>query len=167
MHRQPLDSLNLRILEELQKDGRISNQELAERVALSPSACLARVRRLEAEGIIPSYRADLDLDRLEHVVEAFIEVSLANHERGELIKFEQAMIAHPHVVTCHRVSGQFDALLYVVAQDMQQLRQVADDLIAEGKNVAKISTIPILATVKRFTGFPIKRLMGEVPPANG
>jgi Lrp/AsnC family leucine-responsive transcriptional regulator len=161
MKGQPLDSLNLRILEELQRDGRISNQELAERVALSPSACLARVRKLEAEGIIPRYRADLDLDRLEHAVEAFIEVSLANHQRDELTRFEQAMIAHPHVVSCHRVSGQFDALLYVVAQDMQQLRQVADDLLVAGLGVAKISTIPVLGTIKRFSGYPLRRLLGE------
>jgi Lrp/AsnC family leucine-responsive transcriptional regulator len=161
MHRQPLDSLNLRILEELQEDGRISNQELAERVALSPSACLARLRKLEAEGIVARYRADLDLDRLEHVVEAFIEVQLANHERGELTRFEQAMVAHPHVVSCHRVSGQFDCMLYVVAQDMQQLRQVADDLLAGRLGVAKINTIPVLATIKRFTGYPLRRLLDE------
>lgn len=161
MKGQPLDSLNLRILEELQQDGRISNQELAERVALSPSACLARVRRLEAEGIIPRYRADLDLDRMEHVVEAFIEVCLANHERTGLNRFEQAMIAHPHVITCHRVSGQFDALLYVVAQDMQQLRQVADDLVSSGLGVAKINTIPVLDTIKRSAGYPLRQLLGE------
>ena len=161
MKGQPLDSLNLRILEELQKDGRVSNQELAERVALSPSACLARVRKLEAEGIIPRYRADLDLDRLEHVVEAFIEVCLGNHERTGLTRFEQAMIAHPHVISCHRVSGQFDALLYVVAQDMQQLRQVADDLVSGGLGVAKINTIPVLDTIKRSAGYPLRQLLGE------
>jgi DNA-binding Lrp family transcriptional regulator len=154
-----VDQLNLSILEALQENGRMSNQDLAERVALSPSACLMRVRRLEAEGLIRRYLADLDLDRLEHVLEAFIEVTLGNHDRTELTRFERAMREHPHVVTCHRVSGQFDNLVQVVARDMQQLKEIADDLLSGGLGVTKIATIPVMERVKPFTGYPLRRVL--------
>jgi len=154
-----VDQLNLRILEELQAHARITNQELADKVALSPSACLVRVRRLEADGIISGYLADVDLERLEPVIEAFIEVTLGNHDRAELTRFETAMVAHPHVVACHRISGQFDCLLQVVAQDILQLRQVADSLLSGGLGVAKIATLPVLDRIKRFSGYPLRRVL--------
>lgn len=156
---QKLDHLNVRILEELQCNARITNQELAEKVGLSPSACLVRVRKLETDGVISRYLADVDIDQLDHVIEAFIEVNLVNHERGELTKFENAMGANPHVVSCHRVSGQFDYLLLVVAQDMQQLREIADGLLSSGHGVSKISTIPILAKIKPFSGYPFRHVL--------
>jgi DNA-binding Lrp family transcriptional regulator len=154
-----LDPINLRILEELQANGRISNQELAERVALSPSACLVRVRRLEADGVIRRYLADLDLDRLDHVLEAFIQVTLGHHERSELDRFEAAMREHPQVLACHRVSGQFDALLQVAARDMPQLTGLADFLLSSGLGVSKIATIPVLERWKAFSGYPLRRVL--------
>ncbi len=154
-----LDPINLRILEELQCHARITNQELAEKVALSPSACLVRVRRLEADGIIHRYLADLDLEKLDRILEAFIEVTLENHNSSEMARFLTAVEEHPHMVSCHRVSGQFDYLLQVVAQDMPQLRQIADTLLAGGLGVSKIATIPILDRVKAFSGYPLRRLI--------
>ncbi|HNX30754.1 MAG TPA: Lrp/AsnC family transcriptional regulator [Holophaga sp.] len=153
-----LDPINLRILEALQCHGRITNQELAEQVALSPSACLARVRKLEADGIIPRYLADLALDKIGHILEAFIEVTLENHSSPEVARFLKLVEEHPHMVSCHRVSGHYDYLLYVVAQDMPQLRQVADALLEDGLGVAKIATIPILDRIKAFPGYPLRRL---------
>jgi Lrp/AsnC family leucine-responsive transcriptional regulator len=153
-----LDPINLRILEELQCHARITNQELAEKVALSPSACLARVRKLEADGFIPRYLSDLALDKIDHVLEAFIEVTLENHSSPEVARFLKAVEEHPHMVSCHRVSGHYDYLLYVVAQDMPQLRQIADTLLSRGLGVAKIATIPILDRVKAFSGYPLRRL---------
>lgn len=153
-----LDPINLRILEELQCHGRITNQELAEKVALSPSACLARVRKLEADGIIPRYLADLAIEKIDRVLEAFIEVTLENHSGGEVARFLKTVAEHPHMVSCHRVSGHYDFLLYVVAQDIPQLRQIADALLVDGLGVAKIATIPILDRIKAFPGYPLRRL---------
>src|SRR5512145_2193102 len=102
-----LDRINLRILEELQQNARITNQELAEKVALSPSACLARVRKLEAEGILPRFMARVALEKVERILEAFIEVSLEHHSRSGMTRFLDAVKAHPHMVSCHRVSGHF------------------------------------------------------------
>lgn len=154
-----LDPINLRILEELQCHARITNQELAEKVALSPSACLTRVRKLESDGIIHRYLADLALERIDRVLEAFIEVTLENHNSSEMARFLKAVEEHPHMVSCHRVSGHFDYLLHVVAQDMPQLRQIADTLLSSGLGVSKIATIPILDRIKAFSGYPLRRLI--------
>lgn len=154
-----LDPINLRILEELQGHARITNQELAEKVALSPSACLARVRKLEADGVIQRYSADLVLERLERILEAFIEVTLENHSSSEMARFLKAVEEHPHIVSCHRVSGHFDYLLHVVAQDMPQLREIADSLLSGGLGVSKIATIPILDRIKAFAGYPLRQLL--------
>jgi Lrp/AsnC family transcriptional regulator, leucine-responsive regulatory protein len=159
MTRAKLDSINLKILEELQGHARITNQELAEKVALSPSACLARVRKLEADGIIQRYSTDLALERLDRILESFIEVTLENHSSSEMARFLKAVEEHPHMVSCHRVSGHFDYLLHVVAQDMPQLRQIADSLLSGGLGVSKIATIPILDRIKAFSGYPLRQLL--------
>ncbi|HWQ11128.1 MAG TPA: Lrp/AsnC family transcriptional regulator [Holophaga sp.] len=152
------DPINLRILEELQCHARITNQELAERVALSPSACLARVRKLEADGIIQRYLADLALDKVDRIIEAFIEVTLENHSSSETVRFLKAVEEHPHIVSCHRMGGHYDFLLHVVVQDMPHLRQVADELLSGDLGVSKIATIPILDRVKPFSGYPLRKL---------
>lgn len=157
-----LDPIHIRILEELQRNARITNQELAEKVALSPSACLARVKRLEAEGILPRFMARIALEKVERILEAFIEVTLGNHSHSELARFLKAVHEHPHLVSCHRVSGHFDYLLHVVARDMPQLREIADYLLAGGLGVAKIATIPILEEAKPFTGLPLRELLRDV-----
>jgi Lrp/AsnC family leucine-responsive transcriptional regulator len=156
---EKLDPINLRILEELQGHARITNQELAERVALSPSACLARLRKLEADGIIRRYLAEVALEKLDRCLEAFIEVTLENHSSSEMARFLKAVEEHPHMVSCHRVSGHFDYLLHVVAQDMPQLREIADSLLSGGLGVSKIATIPILDRIKAFAGYPLRRLL--------
>jgi Lrp/AsnC family transcriptional regulator, leucine-responsive regulatory protein len=153
-----LDPINLRILEEMQVHARITNQELADRVALSPSACLARVRKLEADGIIQRYLADLALDKVDRIIEAFIEVTLENHSSSETARFLKAVEEHPHIVSCHRMGGHYDFLLHVVVQDMPRLRQVADELLSGDLGVSKIATIPILDRVKAFSGYPLRQL---------
>lgn len=156
-----LDRIDVRILEELQLNARITNQELSEKVALSPSACLARVRKLEAEGILPRFMARVALERVERILEAFIEVSLEHHSRSGMTRFLDAVQAHPHMVSCHRVSGHFDYLLHVVARDMPQLREIADHLLSGGLGVSKIATIPILDEIKPFTGLPLRALLRD------
>ncbi len=156
-----LDRINLRILEELQGNARITNQELAEKVALSPSACLARVKKLEAEGILRRFTADIRLEKVERILEAFIEVTLEHHSLKEVQRFLDAAKLHPHMVSCHRVSGHYDYLLHVVARDMPQLREIADHLLSGGLGVSKIATIPILDEIKPFAGLPLRALLRD------
>jgi Lrp/AsnC family leucine-responsive transcriptional regulator len=161
-----LDRINVRILEALQQNARMTNQELADTVALSPSACLTRVRRLEADGVIHRFLTDIALEKVERILEAFIEVTLENHSPVEMARFLDAVREHPHMVSCHRVSGHFDYLLRVVVRDMPQLREIADLLLSGGLGVSKIATIPILEATKPFAGYPLVALLRDPDGGN-
>jgi DNA-binding Lrp family transcriptional regulator len=116
-----LDRIDLKILAILQEDGRITNQALAEKVALSPSACLARVRRLEADGLILGYHARLDVERIRPTVTVYGEVTLKSHRPADLLKFEAVLAQIPEVIEAAQVSGPFDYLIKVVSPDVPRL----------------------------------------------
>ena len=120
-----LDRLDLRILAILQADGRITNQALAEKVALSPSACLARVRRLEADGLILGYHARLDIERIRPTVTIYGEVTLKSHRPADLAAFEAVLLDIPEVVEAAQVSGPFDYLIKVVTPDVRAWGELA------------------------------------------
>lgn len=159
---QALDPINARILGELQCNARLTNLELAEKVGLSPSACLIRVRKLEAHSIITRYLAEIDLDRLGDAIEAFVEVSLSHHEAADLLKFEALVNANPLVLSCHRVTGHFDYFLHVIATNMQQLCKLTDGLISNEPLVSKLTTSPVLSRVKAFSGYPLRQLFNKL-----
>lgn len=114
-----LDEIDLKILHLLQEDGRISNARLAEMVALSPSPCWKRLKRLEASGIIRGYQAVLDRRALGLGVVAFVSILLENHSEKTCRSFESGALAMPEVVVCHNISGQHDYLLQVVTEDLE------------------------------------------------
>src|SRR5687767_14746652 len=113
-----LDRIDRRILAALQADGRVTNQALSERVALSPSACLARVRRLEEAGIIQGYHARLDPFTIDVGVVLFAEVTLKAHGSEHLARFDAAVADIPQIVEASHVSGDYDYLLKVVVADL-------------------------------------------------
>jgi Lrp/AsnC family leucine-responsive transcriptional regulator len=113
-----LDDLDSRILSALQEDGRLSNVELAERVGLSPSPCLRRVKRLEEEGYIAGYKAKVDRRRLGLGMTVFVGVKVDGHRDANAKAFTEAMRKLPEVVACHMVSGETDFLLEVVVADL-------------------------------------------------
>ncbi|HEY1383231.1 MAG TPA: Lrp/AsnC family transcriptional regulator [Dongiaceae bacterium] len=113
-----LDALDSKILAALQKDGRLSNVELAERVGLSPSPCLRRVKRLEEEGYIAGYKARIDRRRLGLGMTIFVGVKVDGHRDTNANAFQEAMRKLPEVVACHMVSGESDFLLEVVVADL-------------------------------------------------
>jgi DNA-binding Lrp family transcriptional regulator len=159
MKRPKFDHISVCILEELQRNARISNQELAEKVALSPSACLTRLRKLETEGVLPRFKADIALEKVIQVLWAYIEVTLENHDQCELTSFLTFIHEHPNVVSCHRVCGPFDYLLYVVVRDMSQLRDLTDKLLKGELGVTKVSTLPVMEEIKPFEGYPLMALL--------
>ena len=103
-----LDAIDLRILSALQSDGRLTNQELADQVGLSPSPCLRRVRRLERDGFIRTYRAVLDRDTVGLGLTVFVEIKVEKHSRDNAQALQQALVSMPEVVACHMVSGTAD-----------------------------------------------------------
>src|SRR5690349_10450139 len=106
-----LDAIDLRILSALQSDGRLTNQELADHVGLSPSPCLRRVRRLEKDGFIRTYRAVVDRDS---GLTVFADIKLEKHSRENAAALQDALIAMPEVVACHMVSGTADFIAEIV-----------------------------------------------------
>lgn len=150
-----LDRIDRRILVVLQADGRLTNQALAERVHLSPSACLARVRRLERLGIIEGYHARLDPFRLGVGLVLFAEVKLEGHEGDESERFETALAALANVVEVSDISGEVDYLLKVVVADMAEWNQLKDALMQGGLGVRRITTHILMRKPKVFTGYPI------------
>jgi DNA-binding Lrp family transcriptional regulator len=150
-----LDRIDRRIVGALQANGRLTNQALSERVALSPSACLARVRRLEREGIIQGYHARLDPFRLDVGLVVFAEVTLKGHGAEELARFDAAIEALPQVVEASHVSGAYDYLLKVVVGDIAEWTRLGEQLSAEA-GADRINTHVLLRKAKVFVGYPVK-----------
>ena len=150
-----LDRIDRRILAELQADGRLTNQALSERVPLSPSACLARVRRLEQAGVIQGYHARLDPFVLDIGLILFAEVTLEGHTPEELERFERAVVALPQVVEASHVTGAYDYLLKVVVADMAEWTRIAARLTGGELGVDRLNTHVLMHKPKLFVGYPI------------
>lgn len=150
-----LDRIDRKILAALQADGRLTNQALSERVALSPSACLARVRRLEQAGVIQGYHARLDPFALDIGLVLFVEITLAGHSPAELARFEEAIAGLPQVVEASHVTGAFDYLLKVVVADMADWTGIAEQLTSGDLGVDRINSHVLMRKPKVFVGYPI------------
>jgi Lrp/AsnC family transcriptional regulator, leucine-responsive regulatory protein len=150
-----LDDKNMHIIRILQQDGRISNHALAERVALSPSACLSRVRYLEKNGYIDGYRTRINLAKLGPTLVAFMEVTLEHHYLKDFQRFDHYIKQQPEIVESFVVGAHFDYLLQVVVCDMSQLKRLSDSLLDAKLSIAKLHTIPVIDTNKSFCGYPL------------
>lgn len=149
-----LDRIDRRILANLQPEGRLTNQALAGRVALSPSACLARVKRLERAGIIQGYHARLDPFRIDVGLVLFAEITLKAHGSAELARFDTAIEAIPQIVEASHVSGAYDYLLKVVVTDMAEWNRLGEQLTAEA-GADRINTHVLMRKPKVFVGYPV------------
>lgn len=153
-----LDRIDLKILSLLQQDGRLSNVELAERVALSPTPCLRRVKRLEDEGVIAFYRAELDRRQLGLGVTAFVCINIGDHGPKATELFLSAVEAIDEIVTCHVLSGQFDFLLEVVTPTLDLYASVMLDRLGGLPGVSALQTSFALRTVKGARRLPLAHL---------
>ncbi len=142
-----LDRTDRAILTELQRDGRIANVELAERVRLSPSACLRRTKALEAAGLITGYRADLDRSLLGLGVTVFIALRVQQHSRQMSRRIEAELTAIPDIVACHVVSGEADFLVEAVVKDLGDYERllldkiVSIDAVTDARSTFAIRTV--------------------------
>ncbi|NLG59068.1 MAG: Lrp/AsnC family transcriptional regulator [Gammaproteobacteria bacterium] len=150
-----LDRTDLQLLAELQRRGRLTNAELAERVHLSPSACLRRVQRLERSGVIAGYRVELDAEQLGLGLQAFVRVQLEKHDASYIEKFTTAVQGWNEVVACHALSGDMDYLLQVVVQDLDHFSRFLLDRLLNAAGVADVNSNFVLRTVKAFRGLPL------------
>ena len=150
-----LDEVDKAILEALQRDGRISNAELARRVNLSPPATHARVRRLEARGYIDSYVTLLDQEKAGFDMLCFVRVSLARHQPEEVDRFRSVVLDMPEVLECYHVTGDFDYMLKVVIHNRKDLERFLVARLTSIPGVARVYTSLVLSEVKSTTVLPL------------
>lgn len=150
-----LDAIDIKILNELQKDARLTNVELASRVNLSPSPCLARVRALERSGLIRQRVTLLSAEGLGLNVNVFIHISLENQRREGLDEFERAVAAISGVMECYLMTGDADYLLRVLVRDTQALERLIVDELTRIPNVKSIRSSFALKQVLYSTAIPL------------
>jgi Lrp/AsnC family transcriptional regulator, leucine-responsive regulatory protein len=158
MPKSELDGIDRRIITELQADARLSNVELADRVGLSPSPCLRRVKRLEREGYIEGYRAALRRDRVGLGFSVFLAVKIEGHANERAVKFEEAISAMPEVIACHLVSGEADYLLEVVVPDLEHYQRFLVGSLLNLPIVREVRSNIAIQTVKAGAPLPLGHL---------
>lgn len=150
-----LDRTDLLLLSELQRSGRLTNAELAERVHLSASACLRRVQRLEREGVIAGYHAELDPERVGLGLQAFVRVQLNRHDTELMHAFSRFVNEWDEVVSCHALAGDMDYLLQIAVNDLEHFSRFLLDRLLNQAGVADVKSSFVLRTVKGFRGLPL------------
>jgi Lrp/AsnC family transcriptional regulator, leucine-responsive regulatory protein len=151
----PLDSVDRRMLEILQREGRISNAALAERLHLSPSPSLRRLRALENDGLISGYRAVLDRAKLGLGLTVFVELKVEGHSERSAAAISEPLVAAPEVISAHIVSGSADFLLEVVVADLAAYERLMFETLLRLPNVADVRSNFALRTVKPSGPLPL------------
>ncbi|WP_068546336.1 leucine-responsive transcriptional regulator Lrp [Thalassotalea crassostreae] len=150
-----LDRIDKNILNELQNDGRLSNVELSKRVGLSPTPCLERVKKLEQEGIIEGYSANLNPIFLDVALLVFVEITLSRTSPDVFEEFSKAVMELDVIQECHLVSGNFDFLLKTRVSDMQAYRNLLGDTLLRLPSVSESRTYVVMEEVKSGNKLPI------------
>jgi len=158
MPKGELDAIDCRIVGELQANARLSNIELAERIGLSPSPCLRRVKRLEREGYIEGYRASLQRSRVGLGFSVFLAVRITGHANNEASRFERAVVEMPEVIACHLVSGDADYFLEVVVADLGDYQRFLVGKLWKISIVREVRSNIAIQTLKAGAPLPLAHL---------
>ena len=143
-----MDDLNRRILRELQLDGRITNADLAQKIGLSPSACLRRVQELEKDGVIAGYRAVVNRSAIGGGFTAYVAVGLSEHHKRNQRNFEKAMATAPQVRECHNVTGAIEYILRVEVEDLAAYKHFHTEVLGQVPEVASITSYIVMGSPK-------------------
>lgn len=160
-YRMKLDQIDLKILTELQKNGRITNVELADLVNLSPSPCLMRVKKLRAAGYITGYSAQIDLAKLGETLTVFTEFTLKNHRQIDFARFQGAVEKIDACVECHLVSGGYDYLLKFVTAGIRDYQNIVENLIEQDIGIDKYFSFVVIKSPFIKTHLPLTTLSGD------
>ena len=155
MEQYKLDATDRRILRELQRNGALRNDVLAERIALTAAPTLRRVRALEAAGVISRYAALLDPDRIGFGVRVKVDVRLASQGRSQIDAFSKAVTTMPEVIECMILFGEWDYVLTVVARDVEDYQRFIFDKLSKLPNIATYRSTLIMRVVKHTTVLPV------------
>jgi len=153
-----MDKLDISILEAMQKDGRLSNRELAKEVSLSPSPCWRRLRALEEAGVISHYAAVVDRQKVGLSIMGFAHVTLQDHSSEKLKRFDRAIKRAPQVLECHATSGEHDYMLKVVAPDMASYQDFLSEYLLKIGVVRTVNTSFALKQQKNTTALPMEQI---------
>ena len=151
-----LEAKDRRILSELQRDSRLTMQELAERVGMSSSACWRRVKSLEEDGVIDRYAAIVNPRKAGFGLSSIVHVSLARHERANVDNFVKQVSRHPEILECFATSGEADFHLRVVVEDIDAYNHFLDDFIFRLPGVSQVRSNIVLKEIKADTALPFR-----------
>jgi Lrp/AsnC family transcriptional regulator, leucine-responsive regulatory protein len=163
MPNSDLDPIDRRIVAELQTNGRLTNVELADKIGLSPSPCLRRVKRLERSGYIEGYRAALRRDRIGLGFSVFLGVKIEGHANESALQFEKAIVAMPEIVACHLISGEADYFLEVVVPDLADYQRFLVGKFLNLPMVREVRSNIAIQTLKAGAPLPLQHLEPPKP----
>lgn len=154
-----LDPIDLRILDAVQRDGRITKLALAEKVGLSPTPCWMRLRKLEKAGVISGYHAKVAIRTLAPIATVLMEVTLASHRQADFDRFERTIRDIPEIVACWSVGGGVDYVLKVMTCDIDAYQRLVDALLEREIGIDRYFTYIVTRTVKEETVLPVAELL--------
>ncbi|AZO67086.1 MAG: Lrp/AsnC family transcriptional regulator [Mesorhizobium sp.] len=154
-----LDQIDLKILDAVQRDGRITKLALADKVGLSPTPCWMRLRKLERAGIVSGYHAKVAMRAVAPVATVLMEVTLASHRQADFDRFERVIRDVPEIVACWSVGGGVDYLLKVMARDIDAYQRLVDALLEREIGIDRYFTYIVTKTVKEEISLPVADLL--------
>lgn len=156
-----LDAIDLKILDVIQRDGRITKLALAQRVGLSPTPAWLRLRKLEKAGIVGGYHAKLDVRAVAPVTAVLVEVTLRSHRQSDFDRFERVVREVPEIVSCWSVGGGIDYMLKVVTRDVDAYQRMIDALLKREIGIDRYFTYIVTRTVKENEPVPVDALFAD------
>jgi Lrp/AsnC family transcriptional regulator of ectoine degradation len=153
------DKFDIQILDILQREGRITKLELAQRIGLSQTPCHERVKRLENAGLIRGYHAEVNIDRLLDVTRVYVTITLERHKSGDFDKFESAIKNVPEVLECYALGGGIDYFLSIMTHDLPAYQALMERLLNMEIGIAQYFTYVVTKPIKKSHGFPITHLV--------
>lgn len=150
-----LDTIDLKILDAVQRDGRITKLKLAEAVGLSPTPCWLRLRKLEQAGLIAGYHARLSPRRVAPIATVLVEVTLSNHRQADFERFERAIATVGEVTDCWSVGGSLDYILKIMVRDIDTYQRLIDRMLADEIGIDRYFTYIVTKTVKDAAPLPM------------
>lgn len=161
-----LDKYDLKILETIQKDGRITKTKLAEKINLSPSPTWERLKRLEDGGVISGYYGRVNLKSIVPVTTVMVEVVLKRHQIGDFKRFEDAITSTPEVVECLAIGGGIDYLMRIMTSDIDTYQRFMDSLLEDDIGIDKYFTYIVTKPIKNLCSIPISNLTDKTTAKN-
>ncbi|MCD4513638.1 Lrp/AsnC family transcriptional regulator [Brucella pseudogrignonensis] len=158
-----LDAVDLRILEAVQENARITKIALAEKVGLSPTPCWLRLRKLEEAGVVTGYHARIAFRKIAPIAHIMVQITLGNHRQSDFDRFERAITVIPEIVSCWSVGGGVDYFLMIMARDVDAYQRLIDRLLDQNIGIERYFTYIVTKLVKdERTGTPLSILAEDI-----